>query len=160
MKKFLVMLVCMCAFATASYAQQGQGMAGINLLYGNDTNIGLGVKYRYGLTDNLRIEPHFNYFFKHDYFSMWDLGANFHYVFPVAETVGIYPLAGLAYSNGKAHGSDFGGEDVSDGKISINLGCGADFQMASNITLSIEAKYQIIDNVNQLVVAAGVAFAF
>ena len=161
MKKILVLLVCLCACVATSYAQKGESSLGVNLNYGNDTNIGLGVKYRYGITDQLRIEPAFNYYFKHDYASMWDLGANLHYVFPVADVVSLYPLGGLSYARSKAYLSDLNlGDDVSDGKIAVNLGGGVDFKVASNVVVNLELKYQIVEDYNQLVVSAGVSFAF
>lgn len=160
MKKILVFLVCLCACIATSYAQQGESALGVNLNYGNDTNFGLGVKYRYNLSDHVRIEPAFNYYFKHDYVSMWDLNANFHYLCPVAENVTVYPLAGIGYANATAHLKDWGLDNESDGKITVNLGAGADFQVSSSVKLNLELKYQIIDDFNQLVLSAGVIFAF
>lgn len=160
MKKILVFLVCLCACIATSYAQQGESALGVNLNYGNDTNFGLGVKYRYNLSDHVRIEPAFNYYFKHDYISMWDLNANFHYLCPVAENVTVYPLAGIGYANATAHLKDWGLDNESDGKITVNLGAGADFQVSSSVKLNLELKYQIIDDFNQLVLSAGVVFAF
>lgn len=162
MKKILVFLVCLCACVATSYAQKGESALGFNVNYGNDTNVGLGVKYRYNLSDHIRIEPAFNYYFKHDYVSMWDLNANFHYLCPVAENITVYPLAGLGYANATAHLKDLGEgwENVSDGKITVNLGAGADFQVSSSVKLNLELKYQIVDNYNQLVLSAGVIFAF
>lgn len=160
MKKFLVILVCLCACIATSYAQQGESALGVNLNYGNDTNFGLGVKYRYNLSDHVRIEPAFNYYFEHDNVSMWDLNANFHYLCPVAENVTVYPLAGIGYANATAHLKDWGLDNESDGKITVNLGAGADFQVSSSVKLNLELKYQIIDDFNQLVLSAGVVFAF
>lgn len=161
MKKIFVLLVCLCACVATSFAQKGESALGVNLNYGNDTNFGLGVKYRYNFTDNLRIEPAFDYYFKKDYASFWDIGANLHYVFPVADQIGIYPLGGLSYLHMKAHLSDLGlDEDYSNGKIAVNLGAGADFKIATNVSINLELKYMIVEDTNQLVVSAGVAFAF
>lgn len=160
MRKVLLLLVCMCACVATSYAQKGESALGVHLNYGNDSNLGLGVKYRYGITEHLRIEPAVNYYFKHDYASMWDMEANLHYLFPVADNVSIYPLGGLGYARATAHLSDLGigWKNVSDGKIAVNLGAGMDFRVASNIKLNLELKYQIVDNFNQLVLSAGVSF--
>ncbi|WP_294587814.1 porin family protein [uncultured Bacteroides sp.] len=162
MKKILVLLICLCAFATTTFAQRGESSLGANLNFSNERNIGIGVKYRYSFTDNWRIEPVFNYYFKHDYVSMWDLGANMHYVIPVASKISVYPLAGLEYANTKLHFSDLGEywKSTNDGQIAINLGAGVDFEIASNVTLDLGLKYQIIDNWNQLVFNAGISFAF
>lgn len=158
MKKILILLVCLYACIATSYAQKGESALGANLNFGNETNFGIGVKYRYSFTDNWRIEPVFNYYFKQDYVSMWDLGANMHYVIPVASNFSVYPLAGVEYANTTV---DLGGlGDINDGQIAINLGAGVDFKVASNITIDLGLKYQIINNWNQLVVNAGVSFAF
>ena len=45
-------------------------------------SIGLGLKYQYNITDQIRIEPSMNYFFKNDGLSMFDINANIHYLFP------------------------------------------------------------------------------
>lgn len=160
MRKILVLLVCLCACVATSYAQKGESALGVSLNYGNEANLGLGLKYRYGITDHLRLEPAFDYYFKNDHFSMWDLGANLHYVFPVADRVSVYPLAGLNYAQGKAHLSDLGEgwSNVTSGKIAINLGAGVDFKMASNVNLNLELKYQIVENMNQLVLGFGIVF--
>lgn len=73
MKKILVFLVAVIACCTVSQAQQGQSAVGVYLNYGNETNVGLGLKYRYSFNDNWRIEPAFDYYFKHDYvsFGIW-----------------------------------------------------------------------------------------
>lgn len=78
MKKIFLFFIVFFACISVSYAQQGQSAVGVYLNYGNDTNLGLGVKYRYSFNDNWRLEPAFNYYFKHDYVSLWDLGANVH----------------------------------------------------------------------------------
>lgn len=162
MKKVLVFLVCLCACIATSYAQKGESAWGLHLNYGNETNLGIGAVYRHGLTDNIRIEPSFNYYFKHDHLSMWDLNVNFHYLFPVASDVTVYPLAGVGYANVKLHFRDLigGANNVNDGNVTINLGGGVDYQLSSAIKLNVEVKYQIIDGYNQLVLTPGVIFLF
>lgn len=161
MKKFLVLLIAMIAYGSASFAQKGQSEAGVYFNYGTEMNIGLGVKYRYSFTDNWRIESAFNYFFKHDYVSMWDLGANVHYLFPVAEAIKIYPLAGLHYANATAHVKDLGADkNESDGKLGVNVGVGADFKVAPSLAIDVEAKYQIISDFDQFVISAGITYSF
>lgn len=52
------------------------------------------------------------------------------------------------------------GDNVSDGKFGINLGAGVDFKVAAALTVGIEAKYQIVNDFNQLVVSAGITYCF
>ena len=156
MKKFLTILMLLC-FSMGVMAQKGQTSLGANLLYGNDTNLGVAAKLRYNITDKLRVEPAFEYYFKHDYVSTWDLGASLQYLIPVASQVQVYPLAGLAYFKSKIH--EHGWEASGDGKVGFNLGAGVDFPLSS-CTLSLEAKFQIVDGWDQLVVGAGFAIPF
>ena len=150
----------MVAYGSVSFAQQGKSEAGVYLNYGTEMNIGLGVKYRYSFTDNWRIEPAFNYFFKHDHLSMWDLGANVHYLFPVAEAINIYPLVGLHYANATAHMKDLGFDNESDSKVGVNVGAGADFKITPVLAVGVEAKYQIISDIDQFVISAGITYSF
>lgn len=161
MKKIFLFFIVFFACISVSYAQQGQSAVGVYLNYGNDTNLGLGVKYRYSFNDNWRLEPAFNYYFKHDYVSLWDLGANVHYLFHPVEKINVYPLAGLHYANATAHLKDLGlGDNESDGKIGVDLGAGADFKVASSLSIGVEAKYQIIEDFNQFVISAGITYSF
>ena len=103
MKKLTLLIVCLIAgMATAAAQSQGDKALGLNLNYASETSFGLGGKFQYNLTNHVRIEPEFNYYFKHDHVSFWDLGVNFHYLFPVAADVAIYPAVGLGYANAKA----------------------------------------------------------
>lgn len=160
MKKVYLLLVCLCVCVMSASAQQGEQKIGAQLLYGNETNVGLGLKYRYNITNQLRVEPAFDYFFKHDHVSAWDLMANFHYLFPVADQFTLYPVAGLGYFRAKGHGSDFGWSDYSEGRLAVNLGGGVDLKLSSNLTLDLQLKYQINDIADQLVLSIGASFAF
>ena len=156
MKKILTILMLLC-LSMGAMAQKGDASIGANLLYGTDTNLGIAAKMRYNVTDQFRVEPAFEYFFKHDYVSMWDLGANLHYVFPVTDMIQVYPLAGVSYFKSKVHGQGFDVE--SDGKIGFNLGGGVDIPLGGFI-LNLEGKFQLVDGTNQFVIGAGFAIPF
>ena len=73
---------------SSTYAQKGRQAIGFGLSYGTEIeSAGLGIKYQYNITNPLRIEPSFNYFFENDNVSMLDLNVNFHYLCPVAQSV-------------------------------------------------------------------------
>lgn len=106
MKKLLLLVAAVLCFSAAS-AQKGQMAAGVNLdlgfgYPGSYSNIGIGAKFQYSFTDHIRIEPAFTYYLKKDLISMWDLMANVHYVFPMAnDKLNLYPLAGLGGTGGE-----------------------------------------------------------
>ena len=162
MKK-LLLLVCAAVMSLSASAQAGDKALGAQLVFGSETNnIGLGVKGQYYFTDQLRGEASVDYFFKNKGVSMWDINANVHYLFDVANKVKVYPLAGLGYTNW-SYKYEFPGLPVvegSDGRLAINLGGGVEYELTKNLNVNAEAKYQIISNYNQLLLGVGVAYKF
>ena len=162
MKK-LLLLVCAAVMSLSASAQAGDKAIGAQLVFGSETNsLGFGVKGQYYFTDHIRGEGSFDYFFKRKGLSMWDVNANVHYLFDVADKFKVYPLAGLGYTNW-SYKYEFEGAPViegSDGRLAINLGGGAEYELTKNLSVNAEAKYQIISNYNQLVLGVGVAYKF
>lgn len=156
MKKFIAFtLVALLAVASA-WAQKGQMAVGGNLLYGTEINsVGLGAKFRYGILDNLRAEASFNYYFKNKGYHMWDLNANAHYLFPIANKFSAYPLAGFTIVN-KTY-SDF---DDSITRFGLNLGGGVEYDVRPNISLNAEIKYSIVSSIDQAVFSLGAVYKF
>lgn len=163
MKKFIIAACMMLIGFGSAFAQQGKQAIGGNLSYGTEIeSVGLGVKYQYHITDQIRIEPSMDYFFKNDGLSMFDINANVHYLFPVAGNVRLYPLAGFTYTNWHLDLGKVGDYNVSgsDGKFGVNLGAGAEFNLVANWVMNLEIKYQLISDVDQGVFNLGVAYNF
>ena len=162
MKK-LFLLVCAAVMSLSASAQAGDKALGAQLVFGSETNsIGLGVKGQYYFTDQLRGEASVDYFFKNKGVSMWDINANVHYLFNVANKVKVYPLAGIGYTNW-SYKYEFPNLPVvegSDGRLAVNLGGGAEYELTKNLSVNAELKYQIISNYSQLVLGVGVAYKF
>lgn len=77
MKKIFIFLGLMFVMLSSTYAQKGRQAIGFGLSYGTEIeSAGLGIKYQYNITNPLRIEPSFNYFFENDNVSMLDLNVN------------------------------------------------------------------------------------
>jgi outer membrane protein X len=102
-RKVAVMAIAVFTMSVAANAQEKGDMAvGGNLVLGSGdsfTNYGIGAKFQYNVTNPLRLEGSFTYFLKKDYLTMWDLSANAHWLFPVADKITVYPLAGLGILN-------------------------------------------------------------
>lgn len=161
MKKFLLLLVGLTLGFTTTFAQRaGESAIGLNLNYASETSFGLGARYQFNLVDHVRIEPEFNYYFKHDYTSFWDLGANVAYLFPIASDVTVYPLAGVGYMHGKFHGIGEESGSYSDKSFQAKLGAGVEFQLLPTTKLIIEPKYQFNDFKNQFIITAGITYCF
>ena len=163
MKK-LLLLVCAAVMSLSASAQAGDKALGAQLVFGSETNsFGLGVKGQYYFTDQIRGEGSFDYFLKNKGISMWDINANVHYLFDVANKVKVYPLAGLGYTNW-SYKYEYPGHSViegSDGRLAINLGGGAEYELTKDLSVNAELKYQIVsNNYSQLVLGVGVAYKF
>ena len=113
-------------------------------------------------TDQIRGEASFDYFFKNQGISMWDINANVHYLFDVADKFKVYPVAGLGYTNWsyKYEIPNVAVSEGSDGRIAVNLGGGAEYELTKDLSVNAELKYQIISNYNQLLLGVGVAYKF
>ena len=162
MKK-LLLLVCAAVMSLSASAQAGDKALGAQLVFGSETNnIGLGVKGQYYFTDQIRGEASVDYFFKNKGVSMWDINANVHYLFDVANKVKVYPLAGLGYTNWsyKLEYDNVTLAKGTDGRLAVNLGGGAEYELTKDLSVNAELKYQIISHYNQLVLGVGVAYKF
>ena len=162
MKK-LLLLVCAAVMSLSASAQAGDKALGAQLVFGSETNnIGLGVKGQYYFTDQLRGEASVDYFFKNKGVSMWDINANVHYLFDVADKFKVYPLAGLGYTNWsyKLEYDNVTLAKGTDGRLAVNLGGGAEYELTKDLSVNAELKYQISNNYNQLVLGVGVAYKF
>ena len=162
MKK-LLLLVCAAVMSLSASAQAGDKALGAQLVFGSETNnIGLGVKGQYYFTDQLRGEASVDYFFKNKGVSMWDINANVHYLIDVADKFKVYPLAGLGYTNWsyKLEYDNVTLAKGTDGRLAVNLGGGAEYELTKDLSVNAELKYQIINNYNQLVLGVGVAYKF
>jgi outer membrane protein X len=140
--------------------EKGDMAAGGNLVLGlgdSCTNYGIGAKFQYNATNPLRLEGSFTYFLKKDNLTMWDLSANAHWLFPVADKVTVYPLAGLGILN---YGSSYGGYSASSSDIAFNLGGGIDYKLTDKLALNAELKYKISDTWDRLLLSAGLAYKF
>lgn len=187
MKKLFVLMSFIALGVGSVFAQKGEKAVGVNLGYGTEiSNLGIGAKFQYGITDAIRTEASFNYFLKKDGANMWDVNVNAHYLFPIADKFKVYPLVGLTYANCKVDmgwsvegmspediqdlidagiiedASEVTGEtsSESEGRVGVNLGTGIQYDLSSKIAINFEVKYQLIKDFNQAVFGVGIAYKF
>lgn len=142
---------CSCA-----WAQKGEMAVGGNLLYGTEINmLGIGGKFQYGITNDLRAEASFNYYFRNNGFHMWDLNANAHYLFSIAPKFRAYPLAGLTVVS-----KSYSKVDESVTHFGLNLGGGCEYDITPQVILNAEFKYSIVSTIDQAVFLVGAAYRF
>jgi outer membrane protein X len=155
----------------ASAQEKGDMAVGGNLAQGfgdGYSNLGIGAKFQYNVIKPVRLEGSFTYFFKNDLLNMWDMSVNGHYLFPVANKLTVYPLAGVSILNSRVDipGFDFGelgsygGGSASNSEFGVNFGGGIDFKLTDRLILNAETKYKIGDTWDRLILSAGIAYRF
>lgn len=155
MKKLFCIVAFILGFATATYAQKGDVVMGIQLNNASEINqMGLGVKIQCFVSDAIRIEPSFNYFFKKATVDTWDVNLNAHYVFNVTDKFHLYPLVGLVFSRWTI--TDTGNFN----RFGANVGAGAEYYFTEKIGMIGEVKYQLVKDVSQCVFSLGVNYKF
>ncbi len=161
LRNMVAIAICLAATTTAGAQEKGDMAVGGNLVLGTGnsyTNIGIGAKFQYNVTQPIRLEGSFTYFLEKDYVSMWDLGVNGHWLFAVAENkFNVYPLAGLGIM-GIAVDHGFG--SASSSEVCFNFGGGIDYSLTEKLVLNAEAKYKVVENWNRLVLSVGLAYRF
>ena len=164
MKKILLMAVAMMMAVTMNAQSEKGAMAlGGNFNIGLDhgyTNFGIGAKYSYNFIDHLRGEASFDYFFKKDYVSQWDINVNLHYVFDIKEKHGLYPLAGFTYIHQHQSVSYAGYTATANtGHAGFNLGAGYEYRFSDHFKAGVEGKFQWADG-GRGVISFGAAYMF
>ena len=161
MKKFIVLFSMMFFIMGNTFAQKGIQAVGVHLSYGTEIeSFGIGVKYQYNITDNIRLEPSMNYFFENNGIDQFDINANAHYLFPMASNVRVYPLAGLTFARW-SFPQLIGGKFSNDAtRLGINIGGGAEMDITDKLMLNFELKYQLVNDFDQAIFNLGIAYMF
>jgi hypothetical protein len=177
MKKTLF-FAAMLAFAVQSQAQtQSQAQAfivandntnskalGLNLLFGSyNNNIGIGAKYQHFVTNNVRLEGSFGYYFPSNGLYAWDINANAHYVFRLSPKFAVYPLAGFSFSNWGLKLGTLENTTVytHTGSLGANFGGGVQYFLSENVFVNAEVRQQVLSgNYSQANLSLGIAARF
>lgn len=156
MKRLVVMLM-LTIFSMGAYAQtqQGRSSVGFNLGYSfNDIgNAAIGIDYRYCITDAIRLNPAITFLPKHDGLGACMFDVNAHYVVKLSDMFGFYPLAGVSLSIWNGRGNN-------ETRFGANLGLGGEVYATDKISVGLEAKYNIIKDIDGAMLAVRVGYSF
>ena len=177
MKKLFLVITMFCIASVAMFAQDTKWGVGFNVGYGTEVaKPFLGVKGQYNITEAFTVAASFNHYFSEtvdldeelgEYtggmegkLKCWELNADFHWNVVRTDLIKFYPLVGLTYLHAKGSVKEDGFSfSNSDGYFGANIGVGAQFDIATNWAIGVEAKYQIMDN-SQFVPMATVMYKF
>jgi len=165
MRKILFLTAC-CILSCGNLIAQRETSVGGQLVYGTELKAaGLGIIAEFNLGDKITLSPSFSFYFpKSETFfkqSAWELNGNINYYFIEEDGLGFYGLGGLNYTSisvkSDLSGLGFGEVKTTDGRVGLNLGAGANFDIGKKILPFGELKY-IISDFDRLVIAAGIKY--
>jgi outer membrane protein X len=166
-KVFLLGFATLMAVASVFAQEKGDKAAGAGLSIGTGdsyTNIGIGAKFQYNVTNPIRLEGAFTYFLEKDLISMWDFSVYGHYLFPIADKITVYPLAGLGFLGTSVNLPDFGygigGGSASHSDFAFTLGGGVDYAVTEQFSIYADLKYKMADYWDRALISAGVTYKF
>ena len=152
----MIMSVCMTA-----QAQEKENAIGFNYAYmtGSNgiSNFGIGIKYDRFLSEALRVEGSGTYYFKHNDTNWYDLNANFHYLFNVAENTNVFPIFGFTTMFGH---TNVAGATSNCARFGCNTGMGAQYNITDDFGVTFEAKYKILKDYGNFNIALGCVVLF
>ena len=161
MKKLIVIFSMMFFIMGSAFAQKGIQAAGVHLSYGTEIeSFGIGIKYQYNITDNIRLEPSMNYSFENNGVDQFDINANAHYLFPIDNNVRLYPLAGLTFARWDYANVIGGALDNDVTRLGVNVGGGVEADITDKLILNFELKYQFVSDLDQTMFNVGIAYMF
>jgi outer membrane protein X len=146
----------------SSLHRKGEKAIGVSVGYGSEIeSIAIGAKFNYGITDQIRLSPSFNYFLGKDGLSEWEINADVHYLFNIAPKVAIYPLAGLTFVGWRFDwGGMFEGASSTTTRFGANVGAGIGTQLTDNIGIGLEVKYSVVSDLDQFVPSINLTYKF
>jgi len=170
---FFIIAFAMLYVVNVQAQEKGDMAAGADLVYGTGdsfSNYGIGAKFRWSYSDQIRLEPSFTYYMEKDNISMWDLSVNAHYLLPVNKLF-VYPLAGIGVLGTEATveipNMSYGGiivpgssNNTSSSDFAFNLGGGIEYPINENLSANFELKYKIAPDWNRTLLSAGIAYKF
>ena len=147
-----------------AYDKTNSKALGVNLLFGSfNNNIGIGAKYQHFVTDNIRLEGSFGYYFPSNGLYAWDINANAHYVFRLSPKFAVYPLAGFSFSNWGLKLGTLENTTVytHTGSLGANFGGGVQYFLSENVFVNAEVRQQVLSgNYSQANLSLGIVAKF
>lgn len=160
MKKITVwalgLMACAAAlFAPAASAQRGEKTLGIMGGIATYNNGGFtDVYFQYNIADHVRIAPDLGYVFRNDHKSAFVLDVDVDFPFRVARGFSVYPLVGFCFNNWTHQGHD----GIS--RAGANFGGGFDVYLTSNLKLTFQGKYSLMNDTSGGFLGMGIGYVF
>lgn len=139
----------------ASAQKKGAMTLGLSGGYASKNNGGYAdLFFMYQFAQHVRIAPEIGYVFRNEGKSAFTMDVDMHFPFAITRGVNVYPLAGVAFNNWTFEG---GGNAT---RLGLDLGGGFDINMTSQLKLTLQAKYTLMNDMGGAYVGMGIGYNF
>ena len=161
LKKAAIAAIAVVSLNVVANAQaEGDKAVGVNLMIGTGhrySNVGVGAKFLYNVTDPIRLGGELDFFLQNDYMRWWDFSMYGHYLFTVDDRINVFPAVGLGIVGARA---DVFGLNASNNWLAVSFGGGADFALSNNLFFTTELRLKIFKDTDRINFALGLAYKF
>ena len=142
-------------FPASAQAQKGEKSLGLIGVFSTYNNGGyFGVDFQYTVVKHVRLAPDIAYGFRNDGKSAFLLDVDVQFPFGLAKGFNIYPLVGFTFNNWNYQN----GGNAS--RAGANFGAGFDFYLTSNLKLSLQGKYSVMNDTSGGFFGMGIGYVF
>lgn len=162
MKKIIsLLLIVIAAFYSGNAYSTIKGEKYIGILGGYNTqnkSALAGIAFQYRFSQYFRIAPNFQYVFKHNSLSAYQINLNTHYPLALDTKLNFYPIAGLTYQSW--HTSVASEDSNTYKKFGFNIGAGFEYMATPSLKISVEGKYSWIKRYDSGGFFMGIGYLF
>lgn len=138
-----------------AYSQKGEKSLGVMGGYATYNDGGFAnVNFQYSVVDHVRLAPAVGYVFRKDGKSAFTLCTDVQFPFKLAKALNVYPLVGLTFNNWNYTYRD----DRS--RLGADFGAGFDIYLTSNLKMTIEGKYSLMNDTSGAFIGFGMGYVF
>lgn len=150
-----VIALCAAAFPQQSMAQSGEKTLGVAGGFATYNSGGLAKLYfQYSFSNHVRIAPEVGYVFRNEGKSAFVMSVDMQFPFKLAKGFAIYPLAGVTFNNWTWH------DDKHASRVGADFGAGFDIYLTSNLKLSMQGKYSMMNDTDGGFIDFGIGYVF
>lgn len=155
--KWIVAAVCavgMMFAAQPALAQRGEKALGLKGGFSTKNDGGVAAVYfHYTLHKHIRLAPEIGYMFRNNGMSGFECCVDVHFPFRMARGFNIYPLMGVTLNN-------WDWQSDSATRFGFDIGGGVDIYMTTNLKLTLQGKYSMMNDFGGGFFDAGIAYVF
>lgn len=150
-----VLAVVACAVPFSASAQRGEKTLGVMGGFSSYNDGGFAdVYFQYTFVDHVRGAFDLGYVFRNEGKSAFVCDVDVHFPFRIVKGLGVYPLVGFTFNNWNY------GDDHNAARAGANFGAGFDIYLTSNLKMTLQGKYSVMNDTSGAFFGLGLGYVF